>query len=458
MIRVYPEQPSGQVKPLHGVNLGPIDMNWSLDFSDAFKRLAIPSVRLHDASHTCLDVADLHCIFPSPLADPNDPENYFFEQTDDYLNAIRATGADIYFRLGETLEHQPRKKYVEPERWGSPEQLASVCAHIVRHYNDGWANGFQWGIRHWEFWNEPDLDWMNRPESRRCWTGTPERFLDFYRAAVREIKGVDRSLMVGLAGFASHGFAVSQDEEPDSPPHPYRAALQHAMSDGVPIDFVSWHRYLESWDDMEVASRQVRHFMDEGGLKEAQSYLTEWAYLPALPDGGTLFTARRDRNYDQIAQALELMNGAQGAAFIFGALARLQELTVDLAHFYTGIASMRFGLFQPHTGLPKKSIAGFETFNRFLGGQRMRVESDEPNKVGALAASDGGKLRIGIAHLDPTMKETTVRIESAVAPTSVARARQYTDSGWRDISTSVVGDGNHTISLAGAGITMLEWL
>ncbi len=26
------------------------------------------------------------------------------------------------------------------------------------HYNEGWAHGFELGIKYWGIWNEPDLD------------------------------------------------------------------------------------------------------------------------------------------------------------------------------------------------------------------------------------------------------------------------------------------------------------
>ena len=47
---------------------------------------------------------------------------------------------------------------------------AAICVGIIRHYNEGWANGFHHGIRYWEIWNEPE----NRPA---MWTGTDEDYL-----------------------------------------------------------------------------------------------------------------------------------------------------------------------------------------------------------------------------------------------------------------------------------------
>ena len=45
--------------------------------------------------------------------------------------------------------------------------------HVVMHYNKGWANGFHYGIRYWEIWNEPDF--------MPFWGGTPEEFRELYK-------------------------------------------------------------------------------------------------------------------------------------------------------------------------------------------------------------------------------------------------------------------------------------
>ena len=50
-----------------------------------------------------------------------------------------------------------------------------ICAGIVRHYNCGWANGFKFGIKYWEIWNEPE----NPP----MWDGTRQEFFELYRTA-----------------------------------------------------------------------------------------------------------------------------------------------------------------------------------------------------------------------------------------------------------------------------------
>ena len=57
---------------------------------------------------------------------------------------------------------------------------AEICEHIIRHYNEGWADGFYYNIEYWEIWNEPDNSQM--------WTGTPEEFYELYRVAANHLK------------------------------------------------------------------------------------------------------------------------------------------------------------------------------------------------------------------------------------------------------------------------------
>ena len=36
------------------------------------------------------------------------------------------------------------------------DKVAEIFAGTIRHYNKGWGNGHEWGIKYWEIWNEPD--------------------------------------------------------------------------------------------------------------------------------------------------------------------------------------------------------------------------------------------------------------------------------------------------------------
>jgi len=139
---------NGVIRPLHGGNNGPLCSGEIVDLTAFHRDLAMPFVRLHDSAWPYPDIVDIHALFPNPTADPDEPANYRFGPTDDYLRAITNTGAGIVFRLGESIEHARRKRYVHPP--ADAERWSRVCLGIIRHYNEGWADGHRLGIQYWE--------------------------------------------------------------------------------------------------------------------------------------------------------------------------------------------------------------------------------------------------------------------------------------------------------------------
>ena len=179
---------NGVIRPLHGINKGPLVAGGILDLSAEHRELASPLNRLHDCHWPNPDVVDIHAVFPNAAADPGQPASYDFRATDEYVAAVRATGSQIVYRLGESIEHTTFKRFVHPPK--DPARWAQVCLGIVRHYNEGWAGGMNLGIQYWEIWNEPE----NRPA---MWTGTDEQFLDLYAASATVLKRHDRRLKIG---------------------------------------------------------------------------------------------------------------------------------------------------------------------------------------------------------------------------------------------------------------------
>src|SRR5574340_370894 len=202
--RVDCARPIGTIRPLHGVNSGPIHYGGTLDLSGYFRELAVPWTRLHDCHWPNTDVVDIHAVFPDLRADPSGPESYHFDRTDDYIQSIVDTGSGIVFRLGESIEHSKKKYYVHPP--ADPERWAAVCVGIVRHYNEGWANGFRHKIRYWEIWNEPE----NRPA---MWSGTDEDYYRLYSAASKAIKAQCPDVLVGGPAVGNTGRMVGETLE-----------------------------------------------------------------------------------------------------------------------------------------------------------------------------------------------------------------------------------------------------
>lgn len=386
----------GAFRALHGVNNGPLDLGGTIDLTAEHRALGFPSVRLHDAHWPNPDVVDIHALFPDPSADPARPESYDFARTDDYLRPIVANGAKIVFRLGESIEHTPRKIHVRPP--ADPDRWAAIGAGIVRHYNEGWADGHRWGIDAWEIWNEPD----NRPA---MWTGTDDEFCRLYAATARRLKREFPAIRVGGPGLGNVGRLAGDRLEPP----PFVAHfLDLCRREDVPLDFFSWHLYAADPRAPAALARGVRRLLDERGFARTASDLTEWNYLPD-EDWSPLLVGgqgpRRERFYDRIG-------GAEGAAFAIGALIALQDAPLDQAHYYAADTNP-FGLFSRH-GVPRKTSHAFRLFRTLLVGtpHRLRATTEGgPSWIVAAGGDGAGTLSVALVKPDGGAGGFDLRVE-----------------------------------------------
>jgi xylan 1,4-beta-xylosidase len=123
----------GRIKPLHGVNNGPVVRGENADLSGYHSDAGFPYTRLHDVHWPHPDAVDVSTIFPLFHADADDPQNYTFAKTDDYVAAIVKNNSQIVFRLGESIEPWTKFHSHPPTDF---KKWAKVCVNIVRHYND----------------------------------------------------------------------------------------------------------------------------------------------------------------------------------------------------------------------------------------------------------------------------------------------------------------------------------
>ena len=150
----------GKIKAIGGLNAGPLlsACTRELDLTEDYRLMHIPAVRLADVDppYGKNQLVDVHCIFPDFDADPELPESYNFTETDKYISAVRAAGAEPVLRLGESPDHYERKLFVRAPR--DIEKWATVCEHIIAHYNEGFADGYKWKLRYVEIWDLPELE------------------------------------------------------------------------------------------------------------------------------------------------------------------------------------------------------------------------------------------------------------------------------------------------------------
>jgi xylan 1,4-beta-xylosidase len=369
----------GELRALHGINKGPLSANGLIDLTEAHKRLRVPSTRLHDCHHPNPAIVDVHAVFPNPEADPSLAASYDFRATDEYLAAIRATGAEIIYRLGESIEHQKVKRHVHPPR--DPARWAAVCAGIVRHYNEGWAGGFRYGIRYWEIWNEPE----NRPV---MWTGTDAQFLELYRVTARVLRKEFPNIKIGGPGFGYYGKFDGTELKPSE----FCAAfLDLCRRESLPLDFFSWHCYTDNPSELAARARAVRRVLDARGFTQTESHLNEWNYLP----GNSWDVLSRQATPETRQRAADQMAGAAGGAFLVAGLLELQDAPVDVGNFYHGETG-GFGLFT-EVGAPTRNYYAMLAFSQLLDTpRRVRATGTLPGKLAVAAGTRAGDTKAAV--------------------------------------------------------------
>jgi hypothetical protein len=346
-------RPVGRWKALHGVNNGPYDYGEHAKLDGFHAEAGFPSTRLHDVHWPHPDAVDIHCVFPRFDADADDPGNYTFAKTDDYVAAIVRNKSQIVYRLGESIEPWTRYHNHPPK---DAQKWAKICVNIIRHYNEGWANGFHHGIKYWEIWNEPEAGFM--------WTGTREQYFALYETAARAIKAHDPALKVG---GPAHNNINSEWVRP---------FLAFCREKSLPLDFFSWHAYYGRPSSLAEDATTARRFLDEFGFKNTESHLNEWRYLTTW-DG---LRPGNAKDYVNVPGWFERSCQAEGAAFCATVLMTLQDRSVDMMNFYSADASAwsMFGQF----GIPTKVFYAFKAFNQLAAlSNRIAIEGPPPRDI-----------------------------------------------------------------------------
>ena len=362
----------GNIKPMNAVNNGPKptkDVQTSGNFK-YFKDARFPYARTHDSDASMAyggpHIVDIFRVFPDFDADPTLPESYDFTLTDIYLQTIINSGAKVFYRLGQTIEHSVKKYYIHPPK--DFNKWAVICEHIIRHYNEGWADGFYHGIEYWEIWNEPDL---NAGNNSPTWSGTKEQFFDLYDITANHLKSLFPNLKVG--GPAAVGSRT------------YMAEFINEMKKrNVPLDFFSWHKYACVVEDVIERVAFVRKTLDDAGYTKTESILNEWAYIKGWSE--------------DFVYSLEAINGLKGASFVAAVMAKCQYSDLDMLMYYDARPGTPFnGIFSQITQKPQKTYSSFYWFANLADlGKAVKIDSD--NDMYCVAATNGKNHGILLTH------------------------------------------------------------
>lgn len=380
-ITILPEKSLGAIRIMNAVNNGPIKglSSQTMDNFYEYKALKIPYARLHDSglfygyglNHT-VDVAN---IFPNFDADENDPKNYDFTLTDNYVKTIREAGTEPYYRLGASIEHWIKKYNVNPPK--DYAKWARICEHIVRHYNEGWANGYRWNIRYWEIWNEPDLGGDTDGRQSATWTGTPEEFLKFYKTVSLHLrKCFGDSIKIGGPAFT---WPTSWAD----------LFLPYCAKEKLPLDFYSWHRYNHDPKEFGKAARQARELMDKNGFTKAESHLNEWNYVVDF--------------CERWLYSLDVMSGSRvlkGASFIAATMSVGQDSPVDMMMYYDArLGTGMNGIFKRENYKPNLGYYPFLIWGKLLDlGTQVSTKGGDDTIYTTAAKDEKGNLGLLVTH------------------------------------------------------------
>lgn len=387
------------VKPMHGINQPPMTPRLSegkiVDFTmfHYLKEAGIPYSRLHDVAgsyggHVYVDIPN---IFRDFDADENLPESYDFAFTDVLLENLMKYGCEPFFRLGITIEgaHMVKAYNVYPPK--DPEKWARICEHIIRHYNEGWANGFHYGITYWEIWNEPDCCY--KLEESNLWHGTPEQYYQLYSvSAVHLKKCFGDTIKVGGYG------AINLNDLPKDPEFKglgrapetkkefyiefmhgflkYITSAEHK----APLDFFSWHTYSATEWTIKQA-RYIQNVLKRYGLENVERILDEWNVAWRTPlDRATPMAA---------ANSLAIMLS-------------MQKEGVALCNYYDARlgASVYGGMFNPDNHKPYLTYYAFMMFNEIYKLSNEIETASESDTIVVCGASNGKKNTLLVVNLE----------------------------------------------------------
>ncbi|MCQ2430676.1 MAG: hypothetical protein MJ192_10140 [Clostridia bacterium] len=343
ILRFDPARAGGCFKPLNATNGGPWHKRHASDQYrtnfENYKAARIPYARNHDSAFG--DVYggpyahDITCIFPDFDADADDPASYDFANTDESILVCLEAGTQTFFRLGQSIEHQIRKHGTLPPK--DFRKWAVICEHIIRHYNEGWADGYRLGMTYWEIWNEPDLDPDDSP-NKRTWGGTKAQFFDLYEITAKHLKACFPALRIGGPAICGNE-AWAED------------FLREMKRRDVPIDFFSWHIYTTQPAQMAAQAGRIRALLDKYGYEAAESILNEWNYV-------------RGWTQDYV-YSLETIHGMKGAAFLMACISTAASSPIDMLMYYDTRLSAFNGVFDFYTFRPLKGYLPMKWYGSF---------------------------------------------------------------------------------------------
>lgn len=408
IINVNKNNVIGKIKPMHGVGQPPL-RGVSTDAFHYLKDANIPYSRLHDVGgwfggNMWVDIPN---VFRDFNADENDPESYDFVWTDILIKGLEENNCHPVYRLGVTIENF---NYIKAYRTVPPkdfEKWARICEHVVRHYNEGWADGFHYDIKYWEIWNEPDNGRPEKKTENMMWTGTTEQFYDLYRITSKHLRKCFGDT-IKIGGYGHSGFYLA-DSVPNLESFTAGMALKEPTTDWelrtkyfidffdgfldmvikekLPFDFFSHHSYADLENNIKRQSYAEMR-LKEAGFSDVEIHLNEWNTTPNSEEKITLKACAH-------ATALMLV---------------MQNMKMDMMCFYDARFGMGAysGLYNSKTNSPSYTYYGFKAFGELYMLENQVECNITGNNVYALSAYKDGQGKIVVTNFKDEEDEIVI--------------------------------------------------
>ncbi|MFH2095932.1 MAG: T9SS type A sorting domain-containing protein, partial [Bacteroidota bacterium] len=356
--------------------IGPGNISQPYNHVQKFQFLGIDYIRTHDYAIAF----DHSVIFPDTTRDPLDSTAYYWHTTDSVMADIYAAGGKVFYRFGQSydLSHTFNAPPANMDKW------AQVCVQILKHYREGWANGFSYDVDYAEIWNEPDL-WD-------FWTGTSQDYIRLYRKAALAIRQYDPSIHVGGPAI-SNIFNESFINE----------FIDSVAAYSLPLDFLSYHLYyFHNPYGFLQTNELARSKLDAAGLTGVELINSEW--------NSYMFSWETPSDWG--------MDDAFNAASVVGAMTYMQESSIG-KFFRYALDNYWFGMIDwydqwRHSGLAMLYLREVmdngnrlsTTGNDSLGTVAMASMSPAGDAIRVIVAANSGSstgYRINFLNPDPSL-------------------------------------------------------
>ena len=399
----------GAIKPMHSVGQPPWE-GISDKYLHYLKEANIPYSRLHDmgGAYGGSVYVDIPNIFRNFEADAEDADSYDFAFTDILISAMMKHDCEPIYRLGVTIENYHAVKAYRTAPPADYQKWATICEHVIRHYTEGWADGFHYPITYWEIWNEPDNG--TAPEKNPMWSGTTEEFYELYNVTAKHLKACFGD-KIKVGGFGSCGFYGIFENSPlmkrelgDYCLEFFTGFLEYIKEHNAPMDFFSWHSY-DSVENTVAMAQYLEKTLDEYGYGEVENHLNEWNNANGRQNLGT----------------------SRASAGVAAMMCAMQDTKTYMLCYYD--ARMRAGayggMFNANTTEPYCTYYPFVCFGEMYALGKQAACDWEQEGLYATAATDGARKAVMIANISGDAVTVQTNLEKDMRVYVIDAAHPY---------------------------------